>query len=291
MQNAKSKIKINVYDVLIYLFLGIFALVAFYPFLYTFAGSLNDAVDLMYGPIWLWPRKLTTASYQVVLRDPRLYTSFFNTFLSTIITLVMALLLTSCVAYAVSNKRLKYKKFFWFANLITMFISGGMIPSYMVIVLTRLYDTFWVYILPSSYSVYNMIILSNFFRSIDDSLYEAAVVDGAGEIRIWLQIFMPLARHALATIGLWIAVSKWNSYMPTMLYTSKSTDKWLLQYYLMRLIREGDMSGVESQYYGEVSSATLSFAAIVISTIPILCIYPFVSRYFSKGIMMGSLKG
>lgn len=283
--------KFNVFDVIIYIVLAIFALLSFYPFLYTIAGSLNDAMDTMYGPIWLIPRKFTWASYSVVLSDVRLYSSFLNTFFSTFITLIVALILTSCVAYAISNKKLRGKKFFWFANLITMFFHGGMIPSYMVIVLTGLYDTFWVYLIPSFYSVFNMIVLSNFFKGIDDSLYEAAVVDGAGEIRIWLSIFMPLAKPALATVGLWIAVSKWNSYMPTMLYTSKRSNIWLMQYYLMKLIREGDMSGVESQYYGEVSSQTLSFAAIIISTVPIVLMYPFVSKYFSKGIMMGSLKG
>lgn len=283
--------KFNAFDVVNYIVLSLFALLAFYPFLYTIAGSLNDAQDAMKGPIWLIPRKFTWASYNVVLSDKRLYSSFFNTLTSTVITLFIALLLTSCIAYAVSNKRLRCKKFFWLANLITMFIHGGMIPSYMVIVLTGLYDSFWVYVVPSCYSVFNMIVLSNFFKSIDDSLYEAAVVDGAGEIRIWLQIFMPLAKPALATVGLWIAVSKWNSYMPTMLYTSKRNDIWLLQYYLMRLIREGDLSGVDGKYYGEVSSGTLSFAAIIISTIPVLLAYPFVAKFFSKGIMMGSLKG
>ena len=290
-ENSACGNPFNVFDVIIYIVLGLFAVLSFYPFLYTIAGSLNDATDSMYSPVWLIPRKFTWASYKVVLSDVRLYSSFFNTFASTVITLFVALLLTSCVAYAVSNKKLRARKFFWFANLITMFIHGGMIPSYMVVVLTGLYDTFWVYIIPSCYSVFNMIVLSNFFKGIDDSLYEAAVVDGAGEIRIWLSVFMPLAKPALATVGLWIAVSKWNSYMPTMLYTSKRDNIWLLQYYLMRLIREGDMSGVESQYYGEVSSQTLSFAAIIVSTIPVILMYPFVSKYFSKGIMMGSLKG
>lgn len=292
MKSSALKKKTNLFDVINVIILLVFALCSVYPFIYTIASSLNDAMDSMYGPVWLIPRKFTLSSYIVVLSDKRLYTSFINTLSATVISLVLGLLLTSCVAYAISSKRLKCKKFFWYYNLITMFIKGGMIPMYMVIVLLNLYDNFMVYFLPSCYSVYNMIVISNFFKSIDDSLYEAAVVDGAGELTIWLQIFMPLSKPVLATVGLWIVVGKWNAYMTTMIYTGKHESIWTLQYYLMRLIREGDMSGaVNSEYYGEVSSQSLSFAAIVISTIPIFCLYPFVSKYFTKGIMMGSIKG
>ena len=283
--------KFNAFDALIYLVLGLFAFLALYPFIYTLAGSLNDAQDLMYGPVWFFPRKFTFSSYLVELTDPLLYSSLLNTLAATIITVAGALLLTSCVAYAMSSKRLRFKKFFWYANLITMFIHGGMIPSYMVIVFTGLYDSFLVYIIPALYSVYNMIILTNFFKSIDDSIYESAVIDGAGEVRIWLMIFIPLSKPALATVGLWVAVARWNSYMPTMLYTGKRESIWLLQYYLMRLIRFGDTPAIESEFYGKVSAQTLSFAAIIISSVPILCIYPAISKFFSKGIMMGSLKG
>ena len=281
----------NVFDVIIYFILLIFALSSLYPFIYTIANSLNDAQDLMHGPIWFIPREFTFASYSVVLEDTKLYTSFFNTFASTAITLIVALLLTSCVAYAMANKKLKHKKVFWYTNLITMFVHGGMIPTYMVIISLNLYDSFFVYVLPAIYSVYNMIVLTNFFSSIDSALYEAAVIDGANEFRIWLSIYLPLSKPALATVGLWIAVARWNSYMPTMLYTSKKTDMWLLQYYLMRLIREGESPTVDSAYAGKVNSNTLSFAAIVISSIPILLVYPFINKCFSKGLMMGSLKG
>lgn len=283
--------KFNGWDVVIYTVLILFAFTALYPFIYTIANSLNDAQDLMYGGVWFFPRVFTLASYQVVLRDARLYTAFFNTFLATGITLVSALLLTSCVAYAMSSRRLKGRQFFWYANLITMFIHGGMIPTYLLMVLTNLYDSFLVYILPATYSVYNMIIIQNFFKSIDNSLYEAAVLDGASEFRIWLTIYFPISKPALATVGLWIVVGRWNSYMPTMLYTSKDEKMWLLQYYLMRLIKEGESPNIDSMYAGAVNAQTLSFAAIIISSVPILIAYPFINRFFSKGIMIGSLKG
>ena len=283
--------KVNGFDVVIHAIVILFAACALYPFIYTIAGSLNDAQDLMYGPVWFVPRKFTWASYLVLLQDVRLYTSMLNTLVSTVVTVVLALLLTSCVAYALSNSRLKCRKFFWYANLVTMFISGGMIPTYMVIVILGLYDSFFVYILQSLYSVYNMIVLTNFFKSIDPSLHEAAVIDGAGEVRVWLTIYLPLSKPAIATVGLWIAVAKWNSYMPTMLYTSKDEGIWLLQYYLMRLIREGETPMMDSAYFGQVSAKTLSLAAIILSSVPILCLYPCLMKFFDKGIMMGSLKG
>jgi len=282
--------KFNISDVVIYAVLGAFALVTLYLFIYTLAGSLNDAQDLAYGPIWLFPRKLTFASYIVTLEDTRLYRAFLNTFAAMAVCVVIGLLFTSCVAYAMSRKRLKGRKFFWSVNLITMFISGGMIPYYMVIMFVGLYNNYLVYIIPCIYSVFDMIVLANFFKSIDESLYESAVMDGANEFRIWLSIYIPVSKPALATIGLWIIVARWNSFMPTMLYTDKRESIWLMQYYLMRLIRDGD-TPMKGDYYRLVNATTLSFAAIVVSSIPILCVYPFMNRFFSKGIMLGSLKG
>lgn len=283
--------RFGVWDVVIYALLAIFALITLYPFIYTVAGSFNDALDLMYGPVWFYPREFTTASYATILKDPKMFRSFFNTLLVTVVTVPLALLVTSCTAYALSRSRLKCRKLFWTVNLIPLFITGGMIPGYMVILLTGLYDSFLVYIVPALYSSYNAIILVSFFKSIDGSMYDAAVVDGASEFRILFTIYMPLSTPALATIGLWIAVGRWNSYMPTMLYTNKNENMWLLQYYLMTLIRQGEMPDIESQYFGHVNAQTLSFAAIVISSLPILLVYPFLTRFYSKGLALGSLKG
>ncbi len=286
------KRRINGYDIAMMAVLLVFALMALYPFLFTLAGSLNDAQDYQYGGVWLIPRKFTWASYIVILKDERLYRALFNTLIVTLVSVVVSLLFTSMVAYAMSRKKLKGSRVFWFLNMVPMFISGGMIPSYMLILMTGLFNTYFVYIIPTMFSVFNMIVLCNFFRGIDNSLWESAVLDGAGEFRIWFSIYLPLSKPALATIGLWIAVGKWNTYMSTLLWTETSnSDLWLLQFYLMRLIREGELPSGNSAYYGEVSAQTLSFAAIVVSTIPIVCIYPFISKHFSKGIMLGSIKG
>ncbi len=284
--------KINGFDVLIYAVLILFGLITLYPFVFTLAGSFNDAMDYDYGGVWLFPREFTFASYEVVFTDSRIYGAFFITTAITVIGTVTGLLFTSCVAYALSRRSLRGSKFFWIINMIPMFISGGMIPMYMLIQFSGLYNTFMVYILPGLYSVFNMIILCNFFRGIDEGLYESAKIDGAGEFRIWFSIYMPVSKPALVTVALWIAVGRWNTYMPTLLWTDISSSRlWTLQFYLMRLIREKDLSTMDGNYWGKVSAQTLSFAAIVVSMIPVVLAYPFMSKHLAKGITLGSMKG
>lgn len=289
----KSKLiqKINFFDGIILFVLFLFSLLALYPFVYTLAGSFNDGVDFGYGGIWLFPRKITLANYATVLNDERLYTAFINTLVSTVIGVALALAFTSCVAYAMSHPKLKAKKFFWVFNMITMFFSGGLVPYFIMILAIGLFDSFLVYIIPSMYSVYNMIVLSAFFKSIDSGMRESALIDGASELRIWWSLYMPVSTPALATVGLWIAVARWNSYMPTLVYTSKDENIWLLQYYLMRIIKDSSMPDVDASVSQEVTAKTISFAAIIVATIPIFCIYPFVAKYFTKGIMLGAVKG
>lgn len=222
------KRKIQIFDILIIIGLLLITLVSFYPFVFTIAGSFNNGIDYQYGGVWIFPREITLANYQAVLGDPKLYLSFGNTVLVTVLGTFASLLFTSFVAYGMSQKSLRGKKFFWTVNLITMFFSGGMVPFYLLILTLGLYDNFLVYIVPSVYSVYNMIILSSFFRSIDSGIRESAMIDGASEFRIWT-LYLPISKPALATVGLWIAVSRWNTYMPTLLYTSREENLWLLQ--------------------------------------------------------------
>mgnify|MGYP001625273071 FL=1 len=284
------KRKIQIFDILIIIGLLLITLVSFYPFVFTIAGSFNNGIDYQYGGVWIFPREITLANYQAVLGDPKLYLSFGNTVLVTVLGTFASLLFTSFVAYGMSQKSLRGKKFFWTVNLITMFFSGGMVPFYLLILTLGLYDNFLVYIVPSVYSVYNMIILSSFFRSIDSGIRESAMIDGASEFRIWT-LYLPISKPALATVGLWIAVSRWNTYMPTLLYTSREENLWLLQYYMMRLIKEFSMPETEGFISDQVSAQTVTYASIVVSVLPIMLVYPFLSKYFTKGIMVGALKG
>ena len=286
------KVRFNWADFIIWFVLGLFALIALYPFIYVLAGSFNDGMDYSAGGIWLFPREVTLANYSVVLMDDDFWHAFGNTVLITAVGTVCALLFTSVVAYAMSRRELRLRNFFQIANLFTMFFSGGLIPYFMIIVLLGLYDNFLVYIIPSIYSVYNMIIIQNFFKGLPEELREAAIIDGASELKIWWTIYMPLSKPVLATVALWLATGFWNSYFSTMVYT-RVGDLETLQYFLMKMIKEArvDTGGMDPSLIEQTTSATISFAAIVIATIPILLVYPFIQKYFAKGIMIGSLKG
>lgn len=164
-------------------------------------------------------------------------------------------------------------------------------PYYLMINLIGLYDSFLVYIIPTMYSVFNMIIISVFFRSIPNEIHEAAVMDGANEYRIWWSIYMPNSKPVLATVGLWIIVGHWNSYMPTLLYTSRSENMWTLQYYLMRIIRDASMpEGLDGILSEQITPQTVSLAAMIVAMLPMIILFPFVQKFFTKGALGGSLK-
>jgi len=281
----------NIYDVIIWVVIVTLALLTLYPFVYTLAGSFNDGQDFLFGGVWLYPRKFSLANYHVVLSDPRFWVALRNSVLRTSIGTVLAVVFTSCVAYGMSQKELRFKKFFRIAMILTLFFSGGLVPYYLMINLVGLFDSFLVYIIPTMFSVYNMIIIGVFFRSIPEEIHEAAVMDGAGEYRIWWSIYMPNSKPVLATVGLWVIVGHWNSYMPTLLFTSRKESLWTLQYYLMRVIRDSSLpEGIEGQLAEQITPQTVSFAAMVIVMLPLLLLYPWLQKYFVKGALGGSLK-
>lgn len=291
-RNSVSMYKTNYADVIIVSILILLTLITLYPFIFVIAGSFNNGIDYGYGGVWLFPRVFTLANYIVIISDSLFFESLLRTFAVTVLGTSGALLFTSFVAYAMSQKDLKFRGFFWNFSLVTMFFSGGMIPSYLLMRQLGLYDTFWVYIIPSLFSVYNTIIISNFFKGIDPAMRESAYIDGAGEIRIWLLIYMPLSKPVLATIALWLAVGKWNGFMATLLYTDTTDDSlWLLPFYMMRIVKFADTPDVDMAYVDEVSGKTIEYAAIILSTLPLVLLYPFIARFLTKGIMIGSLKG
>lgn len=279
---VKRRKKIDLAEIVICIILILTALVTLYPFLYILAGSFSDGKDFELGGIWILPRVWTLDNFKTILLDQRFWTSLFNTVIRTIIGTAAALVVTSCVAYAMSHPMLPHKKLFRTLNIITMFFSGGIVPFFLVVNLIGLYDNFMVYILPSLYSVYNMIVISNFFKSISESVREAAIVDGANEFQIWYRIYVPMSVPVLVTVGMWIAVMHWNSYLPTLLYTDKSEEMWTLQYYLMRIIKDASMP--EGDVVSEnVTAQTVSFAAMVLSMLPIVLVYPALSKHFTNG--------
>lgn len=287
------KIRMSAFDVVLYIFMGAFILITIYPVWYAIVGSFNEGQDFLNGGVWLWPRKFTLTNYIVVFNDNRLWKALLITVLKTVIGTVTGLTFTSIVAYAMSRKELKGRNFFYSANLFTMFFGGGLVPYFLVICAVGLYDTFLVYIIPALYSVYNMIVISSFFASVSNELHEAAKIDGASEFRTLFSIYIPLSTPVLATVALWLAVGHWNGYFGTLVYT-RGTDLMTLQYYLLKLIKESsmpDQGDLPSYMYEQLSSQTVSYSAMVIATLPVLCVYPFLQRFFTKGIAIGSLKG
>ena len=220
---------------------------------------------------------------------------FLITVARTVLGVVTSLLFTAGVAYAMHSRELPAKNFFHWFNLFTLFFGGGTIPFFLLIVSLGLYDNFLVYIVPGLYSVYNMIVISSFYKGIPYELREAAHIDGASEFTVFFMIYLPLAKPVLATVGLWIAVGHWNSYYDTMLYTS-SKELHTLQYYLMRIVTLSSLPSSSGNLPPEVLqdtiSTTISYAAIVIASIPVLCLYPVVQKLcFSQGVTAGSVKG
>ena len=289
----KSRLKSQIYafDIVNFIWMTLFCIMCIYPIFYVFIGSFNQGADYAKGGVYLLPRLLTFENYKIVLKDSDLWHSYLITLLRTAIGTTSALVFTSIVAYAMSRNNLRGKKIFHWINLFTMFFGGGLVPFFLIIKSVGLYDSFWVYIIPALYSVYNMIVISTFFKSISNELHEAAVIDGAGEFRIWWQIYMPLSKPVLATVALWLAVGHWNAYIDTMIYTS-SKSLHSLQYYLYKVITASTLTeGMPESMLQRVSSQTLSLAAIIISIIPVLFFFPFIRKNFQSGIMVGSLKG
>lgn len=289
--HRKKRTKIYAFDIFNFTWMSIFCLLCIYPLYYVLIGSFNQGADYAKGGVYLLPRIFTFENYKVVLEDAALWSSYGITIARTLIGTLAALVFTSAVAYAMSRGNLRFKKIFYALNIFTMFFGGGLVPYFLIIKLVGLYDSFWVYVIPGLYSVYNMIVMSSFFRGISDEIHEAAIMDGASEFRIWWQIYTPLSKPVLATVALWLAIGHWNSYFDTMIYTT-SKKYQTLQYYLLQAINSSTITeGMPAEMLTRVSAKTVSLAAIIISIVPVLFFFPFVRKNFQSGIMVGSLKG
>ena len=289
--HRKKKIHIHAFDVINFTWMAIFCLLCIYPLYYVLIGSFNQGADYAMGGIYLVPRIFTFENYKVVLKEAAMWDSYGITIARTALGTLTALIFTSAVAYAMSRGNLRFKKIFYALNIFTMFFGGGLVPYFLIIKSVGLFDKFWVYIIPGLYSVYNMIVISSFFKSISNELHEAAIMDGANEFRIWWQVYIPLSKPVLATVALWVGIGHWNSYFDTMLYTSK-TELQSLQYYLLKVINSSTITeGMPSEMLERVSARTISLAAIIISIIPVLFFFPVIRKNFQSGIMVGSLKG
>ncbi|NMO98059.1 carbohydrate ABC transporter permease [Paenibacillus lemnae] len=268
------------------------------PFWFSLVGSFNEGLDYLRGGVYFWPREFTWSNYISVFSDPTIYNAYFVTAARTILGTILHVLFTSLIAYGLSRPSLKGKSVYIIYIMVTMFFSGGLVPTYLLYRSLGLLDNFLVFIIPTMFSVWNMMILLSFFRSIPESLIESAKIDGAGEYRIFAQFVLPLSMPALAAIALFTGVGHWNSYYDTLMFTT-SESLQTIQLFLMRVVTDADFAqGMSAQAANLVpeqakktSPETLKLAMMIATTAPILVIYPFLQRYFVKGVMIGSIKG
>lgn len=285
-----------VLDIFKWFFLAIVTIVTVYPFWNVFVVSINDATDAVRGGIYFWPRVFSLYSYQNILGRSDFQHSILISFLRTIIGTPLAVLVTSMAAYSLSRKELVGGKFWNLVFVFTMYFGGGQVPYYMVLKGLGLLDNFWVFILPMVMSVYNMILIRSYIDSMPDSLFEAVKIDGGNDLHIYFGFVLPLAKPILMTVALFVAISQWNSWFDANLYTSKESLK-PMQSKLVEILNQYQTGSSTSQQMSAgksgitVTADSIRMAATMVATLPIVMIYPFIQKYFVKGIMLGAVKG
>lgn len=279
------------------IFLFLFACTIIYPFLNVLAISLNDGRDAMRSGIHIFPRMFSLQAYKPIFAKSALLQAFVNSVSRTALGTVFGLAFTAILGYLLSNKKLVFRRLFIFYFVFTMYFSGGMIPDYILIRKLGLINRFSVYIVPSLFVCWNVIIMRSFFESLPVSLKEAARIDGASEWRTLWQIILPISTPVLATVALFIMVGQWNAWYDTYIYTNKP-ELITLQGILVQILSESQaqyLSNVTTQTLEEnarkPTPETIKMATIVITTLPIVFVYPMLQKYFVKGIMVGAVKG
>lgn len=267
-----------------------------YPIWYVIVNSFSQGTEVLKGGIYWWPRGFCLENYEAVFKNKEIFTSFGITVLKTVVGTVTSVLFTAMVAYGLSKTYLVGRKFFMVFGIITMFFSGGLIPYFLLIKSLGMLDSFWVYIIPSLFSFYNAIIFMTFFRNIPTELEESAKIDGANDFLIFARIILPVSMPVIATIALFNGVGQWNDYFTGVIYITN--EQWLtpIQTFLYKIISESSSSRIVANMPASVrnsmvTSTTVKYATMVVTTFPIICVYPFLQKYFVQGIMIGSVKG
>ncbi len=285
----------RVLDVFFYVIMGALAIACAYPVWYVVVASISDSVYVNSGALILLPKGIHFEGYKYILNDDSIWIGYMNTIIYVVGGTFFGLGVTLPAGYALSRKDLPGRGFFTFYLVFTMYFGGGLIPTYLVVKTLGLLNTRWVLIILGSVSVFNVILVRTFFSSnIPEDLREAACMDGCGNTRFFFQFVLPLSKAIIAVIGMYLAVGHWNSYYNAMIYTLNK-DLHPLQMILRTLLfTEVDMdTGLDMELLNRQSQivAVIKYAVIVVATLPIMCIYPFLQKYFVQGVMIGSLKG
>ncbi|AEI42394.1 carbohydrate ABC transporter permease [Paenibacillus mucilaginosus] len=292
----KTSLENKAIDLFSYLFMAIFSIFCIVPFILLISSSLSDEKAVQATGFVLFPKEFSLFAYKVIFQDNAIFNAYKTTIIFTVLGTVLCLILTSAMAYALSVKTFTHRNKIAFFVYFTMLFNGGLIPSYLLIAkYLGLRDNILVYILPVLINPFNMFLLRNFFKQIPDSLAESAKIDGANDIYILYKIILPLAKPALATIGLFYGLGFWNEWFTATLYIDNK-DLYSLQYLIMKVLREVDfmnqmneMQGVMANYVVPTNTARMATAVVTVG--PIIFVYPFIQKYFVKGLVVGAVKG
>ncbi|MBM7604192.1 putative aldouronate transport system permease protein [Metabacillus crassostreae] len=284
-----------IFDNLNMLFMLIICFITLYPIWYVLVNSLNDGIDAMKGGIYWWPREFTLENYKAVFANPGIVTSFGVTIAKTIIGTLTHVFFTAMVAYALSRKELYGRNIYMVFGIITMFFSGGLIPYFLLIRDLGLFDNFLVYVIPTLFNFFHLIIFVSFFRELPKSLEEAAKMDGANDLMIFVKVIIPLSMPVIATIALFQGVYQWNDYFAGVIFIN-NPELQPIQTYLYKVVAESSSNQMMLNAPGgittkTVTSQSIKLATMVVTTLPIVLVYPFLQKYFVKGMLIGSVKG
>lgn len=286
------KKRFDIWDLIIRFILIIASLACLLPFLHVVSKSLSDDAYVIANKVFIWPKGLTFGAYEKIFADDSILRSLYVSVLVTVLFTILGMIITICAAYPLSRKQLKGRSVLTFIFLFTLYFSGGIIPEYMLINNLGLLDTIWSLILPPAFSAFNLLIMKTALTStIPDSLEESARIDGAGHLRILVSIVLPLSKPIIATLSLFYAVGRWNTYMDSLFYIKQRVDLRPLQlklYYLV--ITASESFQLESTQVSLSNPEVLKASCVVFATLPIICVYPFIQKYFVQGVMLGAVK-
>lgn len=282
--------------VFIYIILSFITLLVLYPLFFVLIASISAPETVMRGEVWLWPKELSFVGYERLFANSELVRGFLNTLLYTTTGTALNVLMTIAAAYPLSRVDFKGRHVFTLIIVFTMFFSGGMIPNYLLVKELGMLDTIWAIIIPSAVSVWNIIIMRTFFQSsIPKEMQEAAFIDGASNMRVLLRIVLPLSGPILAVMVLFYAVGHWNSYFSALIYLSDRAN-YPMQLFLREILVQGQMQEMvdisdDSLARSLMDAEAIKYAAVIVTNLPMLMLYPFLQKYFVKGVMIGAIKG
>lgn len=277
----------KLFDVCNILFMLVLIMVMIYPILYVFSASISNNALVASGAVLLWPKEITFIAYEKLIYNPDLWMSYWNTIRYAVVHTVLTLIVTSAMAYPLAKRWLPGRRIILMLAAFTLLFNGGMIPTFIIVQKLGLLNSIWAIVLPTLISTWYLFIMRTFFEGLPEELEDAAAMDGCGTLQILIRIVLPLSLPVLATIGLFTAVNQWNAFFNALIYLQER-DMYPLQIMLRNIL----IAGANVQGEGDMTYLeTLKYAMIMIATIPILCVYPFVQKYFVQGTMVGGIKG